>query len=121
MNDDGAWPPLAGPIALTQGDPAGIGPEILARAFAQAPGLMAGCFVAGDADTMRRASALALGLCRAKAPDLGVASGVVCHRTSQATASALFRRAIGILRRRIGHDRNYRPSGPAAQDTLYQF
>jgi len=59
MNDDGAWPPLAGPIALTQGDPAGIGPEILARAFAQASGLMAGCFVAGDADTMRRASALA--------------------------------------------------------------
>ena len=60
----------AGPIALTQGDPAGIGPEILARVFAEAPELMAGCFVAGDVGTMRRASVLAA---REGAPPLPVA------------------------------------------------
>ncbi|WP_225781219.1 4-hydroxythreonine-4-phosphate dehydrogenase PdxA [Xenophilus sp. Marseille-Q4582] len=43
------------PIALTQGDPAGIGPEILAKAFREAPALMRGCFVAGDVAVMRQA------------------------------------------------------------------
>lgn len=44
------------PIAITLGDPAGIGPEIIAKAFAQAPDLAQGCFVAGDVETMRRAA-----------------------------------------------------------------
>lgn len=43
------------PIALTQGDPAGIGPEILVKAFRDAPALMQGSFVAGDVAVMRRA------------------------------------------------------------------
>ena len=30
------------------GDPAGIGPEIIAKAFRDAPELTRGCFVAGD-------------------------------------------------------------------------
>ncbi len=48
----------AKPIAITQGDPAGIGPEIIAKAFRDAPDVTRGCFVAGDVATLRRASAL---------------------------------------------------------------
>ena len=44
------------PIALTLGDPAGIGPEILVKAWRDAPEWMHGCFVAGDVGVMRRAS-----------------------------------------------------------------
>ncbi len=44
------------PIAITLGDPAGIGPEIIAKAFRDAPAVTKGCFVAGDAGTMRRAA-----------------------------------------------------------------
>ncbi len=44
------------PIAITMGDPAGIGPEIVAKAFRDAPEWTRDCFVAGDADTMRRAA-----------------------------------------------------------------
>ncbi len=39
------------------GDPAGIGPEIIAKSFRDAPQVMSGCFVAGDVATVRRASA----------------------------------------------------------------
>ena len=45
------------PIAITPGDPCGIGPEIVARAWLEQPQLVRGCFVAGDADVMRRALA----------------------------------------------------------------
>ncbi len=43
-------------IAITQGDPAGIGPEIIAKVFRDAPEVSADCFVAGDVVTMRRAA-----------------------------------------------------------------
>ncbi|MEJ7928474.1 4-hydroxythreonine-4-phosphate dehydrogenase PdxA [Ramlibacter sp. AN1015] len=46
-------------LALTMGDPAGIGGEILARAFREAPAVTAGCFVAGDLAHLRRAAAAA--------------------------------------------------------------
>ncbi|WP_394787441.1 4-hydroxythreonine-4-phosphate dehydrogenase PdxA [Rhodoferax sp.] len=49
------------PIAITLGDPAGIGPEIIAKAFRDAPDATAGCFVAGDVGSMRRAAALVSG------------------------------------------------------------
>ena len=49
------------PLAITMGDPAGIGPEIIAKAFLQAPGDMAGCVVVGDVATLRRASQLVAG------------------------------------------------------------
>ena len=49
------------PIAITLGDPAGIGPETIAKVFRDAPGATQGCFVAGDVGTMRRASALVSG------------------------------------------------------------
>jgi len=45
----------AQPIAITQGDSAGIGPEIIAKAFRDAPDAMRGCFVVGDLATLRRA------------------------------------------------------------------
>lgn len=44
------------PIAITIGDPAGIGPEIIVKAFRDAPEILHGCFVAGDIGTMRRAA-----------------------------------------------------------------
>ena len=44
------------PIAITPGDPAGIGPEIIAKAFRDAPERTRGCFVAGDVGVMRRAA-----------------------------------------------------------------
>jgi 4-hydroxythreonine-4-phosphate dehydrogenase len=43
------------PIAITLGDPAGIGPELIAKAFRDAPELTQDCFVVGDVATMRRA------------------------------------------------------------------
>ena len=44
------------PIAITLGDPAGIGPEIIVKAFRDAPELTRGCVVIGDLETLRRAS-----------------------------------------------------------------
>jgi len=43
------------PIAITLGDPAGIGPEIIVKAFRDAPDATRGCFVAGDVATVRAA------------------------------------------------------------------
>ena len=43
------------PIAITMGDPSGIGPEIIAKAFRDAPHIAEGCFVVGDVATVRRA------------------------------------------------------------------
>jgi 4-hydroxythreonine-4-phosphate dehydrogenase len=48
-------------IAITMGDPAGIGPEIVAKAFRQAPELTRGCLVAGDVACVRRGAAWAAG------------------------------------------------------------
>lgn len=49
------------PLAITLGDPAGIGPEIIAKAFLQEPALLQGCFVAGDVECMRRGAAFVAG------------------------------------------------------------
>ncbi|NCN70835.1 MAG: 4-hydroxythreonine-4-phosphate dehydrogenase PdxA [Betaproteobacteria bacterium] len=49
------------PIAITMGDAAGIGPEIIARAFQTAPQDCAGCFVVGDVATLRRAAKVVAG------------------------------------------------------------
>ena len=43
-------------IAITQGDPAGIGPEIVAKAFRDAPDVLRGCFAVGELATLRRAA-----------------------------------------------------------------
>ena len=42
------------PIAITLGDPGGIGPEIIAKAFRDAPQVTRGCFVVGDVALLRR-------------------------------------------------------------------
>ena len=43
------------PIAITLGDAAGIGPEIIAKSFRDVPQETRGCFVVGDVATLRRA------------------------------------------------------------------
>ena len=43
------------PIGITLGDCAGIGPEIIVKAFRDAPEITQGCFVVGDVATLRRA------------------------------------------------------------------
>ena len=43
------------PIAITVGDGAGIGPEIIARAFAEHADALRGCVVVGDVNLMQRA------------------------------------------------------------------
>jgi 4-hydroxythreonine-4-phosphate dehydrogenase len=45
-------------IAITQGDAAGIGPEIIVKACLSRPDILQGCFVAGDVATLRRAASL---------------------------------------------------------------
>ena len=74
----------ARPVAITPGDPCGIGPEIVARAWLEHPQLTAGCFVAGDAGVMRRALALLPGASKcsiqvidAPAQALNLAPGVL--------------------------------------------
>jgi len=49
------------PIAITMGDAAGIGPEIIALAFRDAPDQMGGCFVAGEVAALRRAAQVVQG------------------------------------------------------------
>lgn len=44
------------PLAITLGDAAGIGPEIIVKAFRDAPAALHGCFIAGDATVLRRAA-----------------------------------------------------------------
>lgn len=56
------------PIAITMGDPAGIGPEIIAKAYREAPGLTQGCFVAGDVGMLRQAAHLTAGFGRVQLP-----------------------------------------------------
>lgn len=46
----GSW------LALTQGDPAGIGPETIVKAFWSEPELMAGVLVVGQPEVLRRAA-----------------------------------------------------------------
>ena len=45
------------PLAITLGDPAGIGPEIIVKAFRDASELLHGAFVAGDLGLLRGATA----------------------------------------------------------------
>lgn len=58
------------PIAITIGDPAGIGPEIIAKAYAQEPQLTRDTFVVGDLACLRRGTHAAAG----GQPPLAVAS-----------------------------------------------
>ncbi len=64
----------ARPIAITLGDPAGIGPEIIVKAFRDAPELTRGCFVAGDVGVLRRAAQWVASAGAPGAPPLPVAT-----------------------------------------------
>jgi 4-hydroxythreonine-4-phosphate dehydrogenase len=72
----------AKPVAITMGDAAGIGPEIIAKAFRDAPELTRGCFVVGDVATLRRANRL---ICRGGELPLPVA---VLEAADEAWAAA---------------------------------
>lgn len=52
------YQPMQAPVAITMGDAAGIGPEIIAKAYQAQSEALRGCFVAGDVQTMRRAAAV---------------------------------------------------------------
>lgn len=56
MNDKTPTLATQKPIAITMGDPAGIGPEIIVKAFTQAPEVTSGCFVVGEKATLQRAA-----------------------------------------------------------------
>ncbi|MGI9133546.1 MAG: 4-hydroxythreonine-4-phosphate dehydrogenase PdxA, partial [Rhodoferax sp.] len=60
------------PLAITMGDAAGIGPEIIVKAFSEQPATLRGCFVAGDTATLRRAAALLAGPGRPALPVAGI-------------------------------------------------
>lgn len=49
------------PFAITQGDAAGIGPEIIAKAFRDHAEALRGCFAVGDVATLRRAAQVIAG------------------------------------------------------------
>jgi 4-hydroxythreonine-4-phosphate dehydrogenase len=49
------------PLAITMGDAAGIGPEIIVKAFRDQPENLRGCFVAGDVAAMRKAASVLAG------------------------------------------------------------
>lgn len=53
---------LTPPVAITMGDPAGIGPETIAAAFKRHTAWSQRCVVLGDVATMRRAAAVVGGL-----------------------------------------------------------
>jgi len=77
------------PIAITLGDPAGIGPEIIAKAFRDAPEATAGCCVVGDVAVMRRAVNAVTGLGHSPVP--------VAPVTHPSEALTLPPRCIGVL------------------------
>ena len=56
------------PIAITQGDPAGIGGELIARLYRDQPGELSGCFVVGDLLHLRRSVAAILAPGKASLP-----------------------------------------------------
>jgi 4-hydroxythreonine-4-phosphate dehydrogenase len=88
--------PIQLPIALSMGDPAGIGPEIIAKAFRERPDLLRQVVVAGDVAMMHRALRLTAGapdsaasaLMLAEIPDLSALSSVPagCMAVVQACA-----------------------------------
>ena len=80
------------PLLITMGDAAGIGPEIIARAFGESPADLAGCVVVGDVATLRRAAALT-------ATAAGTIALPVARLDSLGSASSLPPRCIGVLQK----------------------
>ena len=65
------------PIAITMGDAAGIGPEIIAKAFRDHAARTRGCFVAGDVAAIRRGAGAPapFSCCRSGTPIAEATSG----------------------------------------------
>ena len=80
------------PLLITMGDAAGIGPEIIVRAFHESPADLAGCVVIGDVATLRRAAALIALTTRSIALP-------VAQLDSLAAAASLPPRCIGMLQK----------------------
>ena len=74
------------PLAITMGDPAGIGPEIIAKAFRDFPADLAGCVVVGDVASLRRAARL-------------VGAGAVAQLESAADWQVVPPRCIPVLQK----------------------
>ena len=73
------------PIAITQGDAAGIGPEIIVKAFRDAPEQLEGCVVVGDLAVMQRA-ALLVAQCEYHAPHMQIQLVRDLHEAAQVKA-----------------------------------
>jgi 4-hydroxythreonine-4-phosphate dehydrogenase len=101
-------------LGITLGDPAGIGPEIIARAFCDAPELTRGCFVVGDVGIVRGAAQaleapgrLALPVALIEAPAEALAVPSRCIPVLQAVRppdAAIAPGAISALAGRIAGD-----------------
>lgn len=70
------------PMVLSMGDPAGIGPEIVVKAFRERPGLLRDVVVAGDVPTLQRAL-------RATAPQTGTGGLMLAQVESLADLAAV--------------------------------
>jgi 4-hydroxythreonine-4-phosphate dehydrogenase len=97
--------PAGLPLAITQGDVCGIGPEIIAKFFRSADA--AGCFVVGDMGVMRRAAAWTggmLALARIDTPADAKRLPPNCLAVLQAEGLApdLLQAPIGRVDRRAG-------------------
>jgi len=73
------------PMAITLGDAAGIGPEIIVKAFRDAPEQLQDCVVVGDLAVMQRA-ALLVAQCDYHAPQMHVQLVADVHEAAQVQA-----------------------------------
>ena len=80
------------PMAITLGDAAGIGPEIIVKAFRDAPEQLQGCVVVGDLAVMQRA-ALLVAQCEYHAPQMHIQ----CVSDTQEVASVKAPFTIPVL------------------------
>ena len=73
------------PIVITLGDAAGIGPEIIVKAFRDAPEQLQGCVVVGDLAVMQRA-ALLVAQCEYQEPHMQLQRVRDLHEAAQVKA-----------------------------------
>ena len=73
------------PMAITLGDAAGIGPEIIVKAFRDTPEQLQGCVVVGDLAVMQRA-ALLVAQCEYHAPHMQIQLVSDLHEAAQVKA-----------------------------------
>lgn len=106
------------PLLISMGDPAGIGPEIVARAVVQRPELLDDVVVCGDADVMHRALALVTGdrASEGHRPVLAVVASVPDAQSVPAGALALWQACAPVGA--IGPGRISAAAGQAAADCV---